>query len=143
MPVLFIMWKFKVWYDQWCCITHGSHATHTYFLHTRRTLPHDYAIIYKNKLLFLYMYTGFEPGRAIAPIPHCNWNCSFKKRPRGQFVPFKILGKNSKGSTHEEIYFSTKIASWNRTWKVYFIAPLKLIPKLRFSHVLLLFLSEI
>ena len=33
---------------------------------------------------------GFEPGRAIAPIPHCNWNCPFKKRPRGQFVPFKI-----------------------------------------------------
>ena len=34
--------------------------------------------------------TGFEPGRAIAPIPHCNWNCPFKKQPRGQFVPFKI-----------------------------------------------------
>ena len=29
------------------------------FLHTCRTLPHDYAIIYKNKLLFLYMYIGF------------------------------------------------------------------------------------
>ena len=33
---------------------------------------------------------GFEPGSAIAPIPHCNWNCPLKKRPRGQFVPFKI-----------------------------------------------------
>ena len=21
---------------------------------------------------------GFEPGRATAPIPHCNWNCPFK-----------------------------------------------------------------
>ena len=82
---------------------------------------------------------GFEPGRAIAPIPNCNWNCPFKKRPRGQFVPFKILGKNSKGSTHEDIYFSTEIASWNRTWKVYFIAPLNFIPELRFSHALLLF----
>ena len=34
--------------------------------------------------------TGFEPGRAIAPIPHCKLNCPFKKRPRGQLVPFKI-----------------------------------------------------
>ena len=33
---------------------------------------------------------GFEPGRAIAPIPHCTWNCPLKKRSRGQFVPFKI-----------------------------------------------------
>ena len=34
--------------------------------------------------------SGFEPGRSIAPIPHCNWNCPFKKRPRGQFVPLKF-----------------------------------------------------
>ena len=35
-------------------------------------------------------YAEFEPGRAIAPIPHCNWSCPLKKQPRGQFVPFKI-----------------------------------------------------
>ena len=46
---------------------------------------------------------GFEPGRAIVPILHCNWNCPFKKRPRGQFVPFQILGKNSKAHTKKFI----------------------------------------
>ena len=35
------------------------HMQPTHFLHTRHTLPHDYAIIYKNKLFFLYMYIGF------------------------------------------------------------------------------------
>ena len=54
-----------------------------------------------SKLQVIYMYiciiiwtvnhgSGFEPGCAIAPIPHCNRNCPLKKRPRGQFVPFKI-----------------------------------------------------
>ena len=57
--------------------------------------------------------------------------------------PSKFRKKNSKGSTHEKIYFSTEIASWNRTWKVHFIARLKFILKLRFSHALLLFLLEI
>ena len=28
-------------------------------------------------------YAEFEPGRAIAPIPHCNWSCPLKKQPRG------------------------------------------------------------
>ena len=38
-------------------------------------------------------WPGFEPGRAIAPIPHCNWNSPFKKRPRGQICPIQNLGK--------------------------------------------------
>ena len=44
-----------------------------------------------------YMHgAGFEPGRAIAPILHCNWNCPFKKRPRGQFAPSTFREKTRK-----------------------------------------------
>ena len=37
---------------------------------------------------------GFEPGRAIAPIPHCNWNCPFKKRPREKKTQKKAQTKS-------------------------------------------------
>ena len=44
----------------------------------------------KKQLTAFTISSGFEPGRAIVPIPHCNWNCPLKKWSRGQFVPFKI-----------------------------------------------------
>ena len=70
--------------------------------------------------------------------PALQLKLSLKKTAKGTILsPSKFRGKNSKGSTHEEIYFSTEIASWNRTWKVYFIAPLKFILKSHFSHALL------
>ena len=34
-------------------------------------------------------YSGFEPGRAIAPIPQWNLKCPVQKWLRGQFVPLK------------------------------------------------------
>ena len=44
-------------------------------------------------IIKLLLLSGFKPGRTIAPIPHCNWNCPLKKRPRGQFVTPQNLGK--------------------------------------------------
>ena len=43
-----------------------------------------------------------------------------KKTAKGTILsPSKFREKNSKGSTHEDIYFSTEIARYNRTWKVF------------------------
>lgn len=43
----------------------------------------------------------FEPGRAVAPIPHWSLNCPLKKRPRRQFIPFKIFGEKIRRKHHE------------------------------------------
>ena len=39
------------------------------------------------------MSAGFEPGHAIAPIPHCNWNCPLKKTAKATICPLQNLGK--------------------------------------------------
>ena len=43
----------------------------------------------------LYAYPGFEPGRAIAPIPHCNWNCPLNGQG-DNLSPSKFTGKTLK-----------------------------------------------
>ena len=40
--------------------------------------------------------TGFEPGRAIAPIPHCNWNCPLKNGQGDNLSPSKFREKTRK-----------------------------------------------
>ena len=38
----------------------------------------------------------FEPGRAIAPIPHCNWNCPLKNGQGDNLSPSKFREKTRK-----------------------------------------------
>ena len=51
---------------------------------------------------------------AVAPIPHCSLNCPLKKRPRGQFIPFKIFGEKlrRKHTRRDSFYWSD--------WKFYY-----------------------
>ena len=53
---------------------------------------------------YICICTGFEPGCAISPIPHCNWNYPLKKPPRGQFLPFKIEKKLKKKHTQRVLF---------------------------------------
>ena len=70
---------------------------------------------------------GFEPGRAIAPIPHCNWNCPFKKTAKGTICPLQTLGKKlERKNTRRDLfrYRSCKLKQnvesiFYRTFKVH------------------------
>ena len=42
------------------------------------------------------MSAGFEPGHAIAPIPHCNWNCPLKNGQGNNLSPSKFREKTRK-----------------------------------------------
>ena len=61
-------------------------------------------LLVKDKLKLLC--SGFEPGRAIAPIPHCSWNCPLKKWPRGQFCPLQNFGGKMQEEAHTKKFSS-------------------------------------
>ena len=67
------------------------------------------------------MSAGFEPGHAIAPIPHCNWNCPLKKRPRQQNFGKKLERKHTRRDLVQ--YRNCKLkqnveSAFDRTFKV-------------------------
>ena len=44
---------------------------------------------------------GFEPGRAVASIPHCSLNCPLKKRPGDNLSRSNFFGKFRKNQKEE------------------------------------------
>ena len=59
-------------------------------------------------IIYAYISTGFEPGCAISPIPHCNWNYPLKKTAKGTiFSPLKFWEKTQK-EAHTKSFISVQ-----------------------------------
>ena len=57
---------------------------------------------------YICICTGFEPGCAILPIPHCNWNYPLKKTAKGTiFSPLKFWEKTQK-EAHTKSFISVQ-----------------------------------
>ena len=65
----------------------GNKKVHAYHVPSRKKTAQRLTQTLKNAIYLPSGITGFEPGCAIAPIPHCNWNCPSKKTAKGTICP--------------------------------------------------------
>ena len=85
-------------------------------------------------------FPGFEPGRAIVPIPRCNWNCPLKNGQGDNLSPSKFMENLKRKHTWRDLlqYRNCRL-NQNMHGKCILshIVHSKFILKSRFSHALL------